>query len=74
MRTTKRERFAEMRRILERVCDADMATKGDTDTLRERMTIATAVDAQEAMQPRQRKGKASTERSRRVTPKYEVIE
>jgi len=56
MRTNKqqRERSAEMRRIIERVCDADLATRGDTDALRERMTIATVIDAQEAMPPRHR--------------------
>jgi len=32
-----------------------------------------AIAAAEAMQPRVRKGKASTERSRSVTPKYEVV-
>jgi len=67
MRTTKRERFAEMRRIIDRVCDADLATRGDTDALRERVCVDVAIAAQETMQPRQRKGKASTEQGRRVT-------
>jgi len=51
MRTNKqqRERFAEMRGIIERICDADLATRGSTDTLRERMAITTVIDAQDAI-------------------------
>jgi len=49
MRTTKRERFAEMRSIIERICDADLATRGSTDALQEQMAIATLTAIQTAV-------------------------
>jgi len=48
-----------MRGIIDRVCDADMATRGDTDALRERMCIDVVIAAAETMQPRQRKGQTA---------------
>jgi hypothetical protein len=56
---TKRQRLAELRRIIERVSDADLSTTGITDILRERIRIEVVVDAAKTMQsvlPRKCKG------------------
>ncbi len=61
--TKKQQHFSDMRRTIERVCDADLATVGNTDVLRERISIEVIIGAAEVLQSKRRVGWAS-----KVTP------